>query len=368
MPTITLGDDILTPTRIEFQKTFAAFGGIHERLGKVVAATVGDLLQSEKINVLDVGYRAKAADAAFDKYIRKRYTDTAQIDDMCGIRIICYYPSDIDKIAQVLKSEFSVQEEEDTALRLAPHQFGYRSTHFILNIKRTWLVTPQYREFKDLRFEVQVRTILMHAWAEIQHKLAYKSSDQIPDQFQRKLYRLSAKFEEADEQFEEIRTQLEAYRKEVKAEVSKKSFSPQKHGLNLDTLQVFLDTTYPDRDRSLNRTAQLLAELNDLHIKLANVVDASVVCSTFLPQIEKISMEENNKLLDSGLLFYSQTGALRKCLDIVNEKFFSARQPTLSKNKAWTKSTDQGRRLLEELQPHRPARSLAAPRILKLGK
>lgn len=325
-------------------------------------------MQSEGVIFLDVGHRAKAVDAAFEKYVRKRYTNADQIEDLCGIRIICYYPSDIGKIASVLKKEFSVQQEEDTALRLAPHQFGYRSTHFILQIKSSWLEAPQYREFKDIRFEVQVRTILMHAWAEIQHKLAYKSNDQVPDQFQRKLYRLSAKFEEADEQFEEIRSQLDAYRKEVGAEVSKNSPSLQKHGLNLDTLQVFLDTTYPQRARSPNRTAQLLVELNDLQLKLAHVVDASVACSDFLTEVEKVSIDENSKPSHTDSPFYSQTGALRKCLDIVNDKFFLSREPTLKKNNAWVKSTQHGRGLLEATQPHRMRRSatsVGAPKPVK---
>ena len=84
----------------------------------------------------------------------------------------------------------------------------------------------------------------MHAWAEIQHKLAYKSGDQVPEAFQRMLFRLSAKFEEADEQLEHIRNGLSSYRSEVRLTAGLGFASLRGQSLNLDTLTILLDAAY----------------------------------------------------------------------------------------------------------------------------
>ena len=57
-----------------------------------------------------------------------------------------------------------------------------------------WLVSPNYRGLGDIKIEIQVRTILMHAWAEIEHKLAYKNKAQIPESVTRNLALISAAF------------------------------------------------------------------------------------------------------------------------------------------------------------------------------
>jgi hypothetical protein len=56
-----------------------------------------------------------------------------------------------------------------------------------------------------LRAEIQVRTALQHAWSAVNHKLDYKSPTEVPRELRRRLFRLSALFELADEQFSELR-------------------------------------------------------------------------------------------------------------------------------------------------------------------
>jgi ppGpp synthetase/RelA/SpoT-type nucleotidyltranferase len=99
--------------------------------------------------------------------------------------------SDIKKISDFIKKEFIVLESEDKEESLKVDQFGYRSFHFVVKIKNDWLKAPIYRELVGMKAEIQVRTILMHAWAEIQHKLAYKREEHIPDQFKRNLHILT---------------------------------------------------------------------------------------------------------------------------------------------------------------------------------
>jgi putative GTP pyrophosphokinase len=61
------------------------------------------------------------------------------------------------------------------------------------------------KQYADIRAEIQVRTALQHAWSAVHHKLEYKSSTEAPPELRRRLFRLSALFELADEQFSELR-------------------------------------------------------------------------------------------------------------------------------------------------------------------
>ena len=63
---------------------------------------------------------------------------------------------------------------------LEPDRFGYRSRHFIVSVNREWLKAPNYRGLSGLKAEIQVRTILMHAWADVEYKLAYKKRNMFP--------------------------------------------------------------------------------------------------------------------------------------------------------------------------------------------
>jgi putative GTP pyrophosphokinase len=132
-------------------------------------------LNDARIDILDVQDRVKEFDSFYEKIQRKGYGKPFdQVEDICGLRIICYFPSDLDKISKLIEREFDVLESKDKVDLLEPDRFGYRSLHFIVSVKNEWLKAPNYRGLSGLKAEIQVRTILMHAWADVEHKLAYK--------------------------------------------------------------------------------------------------------------------------------------------------------------------------------------------------
>jgi ppGpp synthetase/RelA/SpoT-type nucleotidyltranferase len=61
-----------------------------------------------------------------------------------------------------------------------PTRFGYQSTHYLVKYLNTRTMMPEYTRFRNLIAEIQVRTILQHAWAEIEHDIQYKSSSVLP--------------------------------------------------------------------------------------------------------------------------------------------------------------------------------------------
>lgn len=68
---------------------------------------------------------------------------------------------------------------------------------------------PEFFKFKDLVFEIQVRSINQHAWSNSAHILTYKSEAEIPKSLQRKVYRLLSLYEIADDEFSSVNTALQ---------------------------------------------------------------------------------------------------------------------------------------------------------------
>lgn len=117
-------------------------------------------------------------------------------------------------------------------------------------------------KFKDLKVEIQIRTILQHTWAEIEHDLGYKSSNDIPEKIRRNFSRLAGIIELADEEFLRIKQVLYEYSKNAKNEIEKESSD-----LNIDVVTVasFIenDEDYKKYLDSINLRMPVDYDLND---------------------------------------------------------------------------------------------------------
>ncbi len=166
---------------------------LYQRLAENIKNALIQFLDDLNIDYLDVEFRIKDFKSFYEKIERKKYKNPFEdIQDFCGIRIINYYPSDLEKITDLIKKEFNVSESIDKQDELDDDRFGYRSYHFIATLRKSWMSAPNYRGLEGFNFEIQARTILMHGWAAINHKLLYKHEDDIPKQFKRDLFRSSA--------------------------------------------------------------------------------------------------------------------------------------------------------------------------------
>ena len=136
---------IRTVNREEFKQLYDERLPLYDRLVANVHGVLASQLDDAGVPYVNVDKRVKSLDSAFEKVARKRYSDPFnQIEDFCGLRVVCYYPSDVDKIVSLLRQEFTVTSEEDTKTRLKANEFGYRSTHLAILIPEDWLKAPQY--------------------------------------------------------------------------------------------------------------------------------------------------------------------------------------------------------------------------------
>lgn len=133
------------------------------------------------------------------------YTIRDHITDLIGLRVVCLYEDDIEKIEQCLSEHFVVVEKTDKISQIENTEgsFGYKGLHLDLQLNKVRNVLPEYSKYSEFRFEVQIRTIIQDSWSVLDHKIKYKKS--IPTRLKRRINMLAALFELADREFREIR-------------------------------------------------------------------------------------------------------------------------------------------------------------------
>jgi len=300
------------------------------RLGSNVEQAVRQFLEKEHIGYVSVTHRVKQLNRFLEKIERKRYNQPfIQVNDLVGLRIVCFFQSDVTRIAELIAQEFEVVRDRDKNDSLPPTQFGYRSHHLVVSINKDWIHSPNYRGLENLRIEIQVRTVLMHAWAEIEHRLAYKRREHIPSQFRRKFSMLSAKLEEADEQFEELAEAIRNLKSEIHEQTAKVSEFDRNLNLNLDTLQAFLDFQHPGDQRSMRQTRVLLDDLFLRNMTVADLVDGYASDSS----ANKSRGDDKGKNAEKA----GQVESARRILKLNGRKKPLGKRPISNRNRSNTK-------------------------------
>ena len=105
-----------------------------------------------------------------------------QVEDIAGIRIICQFVEDIEKVADLIqkRSDIEIKSEKDYIRHMKDS--GYRSYHLIVYYTVETMNGP-----KRIQVEIQIRTMAMDFWATIEHSLQYKYKANIPDHIRERL-------------------------------------------------------------------------------------------------------------------------------------------------------------------------------------
>jgi len=127
----------------------------------------------------------------------------SKMEDIAGLRIMCQFVDDINKVVQLLRSrkDFTIVEEKDYITNKKPS--GYRSYHVIID----YPVQTIHGEKKVLA-EIQIRTLAMNFWATIEHSLNYKYNGVFPKEINYRLQRAAEAAFLLDEEMSEIREEI----------------------------------------------------------------------------------------------------------------------------------------------------------------
>ena len=135
------------------------------------------------------------------------------IHDLIGVRVTTYHSTEIPRIIEALTEVFEVRRSVDkTAQTRVSGSFGYGSHHLILRVPPAQ-VTPVLQAYAGREFEVQIRTVLQHAWAEFEHDIRYKrrgNTGKLAPEVDRAFTLAAGLIELADQQFDLIAAQQSA--------------------------------------------------------------------------------------------------------------------------------------------------------------
>lgn len=178
-----------------------------EALRLAARAHLGRLLTEANLNIHHVTSRVKKPASLADKLRRKpgRYPLLEDVTDLVGVRVITYFESDVNVVSRLVEGAYEVDwiNSVDKSKMRDPDRFGYMGVHYVV---RSLEGTPEFAGLAAAQFpfEIQIRSILQHAWAEIEHDLGYKNPEAVPREVRRRFYRLAGLLEMADDEFMQI--------------------------------------------------------------------------------------------------------------------------------------------------------------------
>ncbi len=161
--------------------------------------------------ISSVERRIKDRNECIEKFKRKHqeklntsdttYAIQDPITDLIGIRIVCLYEDSIPIIKNMLEEIFDIIDVTDKISEIEGTEasFGYKGLHLDVKLNASRISLPEYSRFADLRFEIQLRTVIQDSWSVFDHRIKYKKS--IPQDLKRRINTLAALFELADHEF-----------------------------------------------------------------------------------------------------------------------------------------------------------------------
>ncbi|MBR1070497.1 GTP pyrophosphokinase family protein [Bradyrhizobium liaoningense] len=166
-----------------------------------------DLVLTTRVKPLD--NCLKKIDRKYQREIEAGERAASLITDVIGARVVCLYQDEVDAIIKALRSDAAFEFVERhcvdkiTELEEIPGLFGYRAVHVVASLGASRTRLQEYERYRELIFEIQVRTIVQDAWASIERKIGYDK--EIAREFRRRLLTLAALFELADREFLTLR-------------------------------------------------------------------------------------------------------------------------------------------------------------------
>ena len=126
-----------------------------------------------------------------------------RIDDIAGIRVICQFVEDIDKVIEIIekREDMEVLEKKDYITNRKAS--GYQSYHVIIAYTVHTMNGP-----KHLKAEIQIRTLAMNFWAIIEHSLQYKYNTNMPSHIRKRLLKAAEAVNVLDEEMSSVRSEI----------------------------------------------------------------------------------------------------------------------------------------------------------------
>ena len=191
----------------------------------------------------------KAMTPQHDNPLVPKYADPLKdIEDISAARVITFFLKDVQEIDRIIKREFYVLERLDKAdILLQSGLVGYQSVHYIVQLGTNMTSLPEYMLYDGLKSEIQLRTVLQHAWAEIEHDIQYKTKEDVPPEIRQRFANLAGLLAIADREFQSVNDEEERIRRKTEVSVQKRQLGNVK--ITAESLKVYADSTLGEDER-----------------------------------------------------------------------------------------------------------------------
>ncbi len=281
-------DRVISTYAIDMQSNYKNFSVIIREL-------LTSILKSKDITPHSITSREKSPSSLKEKIQRdsKNYDNPLkEITDLAGVRIITYFSEDVDKIIPLIEKEFKIDKDNsvDKRKKTDPSTFGYVSVHLVVELSDERKKLPEYSSYVDMKCEIQVRTILQHAWAEIEHDIVYKSNEEIPFELRHRFASLAGLLEVADREFEQLRKEEIRVREEIRKSIINEQYELP---VNRDSLLLYLS-------KIRNEENVVLKHKDKRNLKSSNSRISELI--NMLKYLEITTIQQFHKLLTESAL------------------------------------------------------------------
>ena len=190
------------------------------QLENVVYEKLSELVNKSGIKTLSIEHRVKSEASLAEKLVRNGdwYQSFDSLTDILGARVICFFNDEVDKLGRLVEENFSIDRTNSSDKRalIKADSFGYLSLHYICYFAED---SGYPKNICNKKFEIQIRTVLQHTWAAIEHDIGYKSEFGLPREYERGFSRIAGLLEIADDEFIRLRDGMNDYTRDVRTRI-----------------------------------------------------------------------------------------------------------------------------------------------------
>lgn len=188
-----------------FDSKAREFSDLAPHLEQLLSQLLGD--RGIRVHSVDAGVKERLSLARKVEAHEPAYPSLRDVTDVLRARIVTYFPDEIDRVGELIEDEFTVDRanSRDPRATIEPDKFGYQSLHFVVTLSPARTALREWTRLAGWPFEIQVRTILQLAWAEIEHDRGFHTRSDVPADVRRRWSRVAALLELADSEFAALR-------------------------------------------------------------------------------------------------------------------------------------------------------------------
>ena len=257
---------------MDYQSWYNKRVKMYSGIVKIAKEKIQQVLKSEAIEFPLIQGRVKSLQSFSKKIERKKYDKPEEMTDLAGVRVVCYVPSDVKVVSDLVEAKFNVDWEKSVDKYeelIKKGKMGYRGRNYIVTFREGSVSDKQYSRFKDVTFEIQVRTLLDFSGGEIQHDRNYKTAEELPkdSNIPRRYETLSASLETLDNEFDRLSKETQQYAKPIPVKIRKGNLDIPVSPLSLREFLTFNFSDIPGFRPYFVSVDNVLDELSSMGIK-----------------------------------------------------------------------------------------------------